>query len=151
MANQSNNRHRSTSPLVILIILSSFVQGLGQSQNRSMPGGGTKSDSSVISCPLYVITVEVRIPQQKGTSELGKENFILYDNGVRQDIRLWTRIEASGSEYKGAIYAMAYSPPVYVFDGKPHEIRVVVRSKAKNKLRIQFSPGGYHATKELFG
>ena len=137
--------------LAIVFIFSCLAPGVGHSQNRSIPAGDTKSDSSVISCPLDVITIEVRIRNQKGASNLSRENFIVYDNGVRQDIRLWTRIEGSGSEDNEAIYALAYASPVYVPDGKLHKIRVVVRDSAKKKLSVQIAPRDYKATKELFG
>ncbi len=132
--------------LAILVVVLVCVQGFGQSQNESR----TESDSGGISCPIYLVTIEVRLGQQSGASDLGRENFVLYDNGVVQDISFWTKLEGSATENKETSYAIGYHPPVS-FDGKLHRIRVVVQNKANNKLRVQFSPTRYRATREVFG
>ena len=148
MKNETINS--GTSFLAMLFVLSAFMQSFGQSQNTSMPPRNTKSDYDIISCPTYLLTIEVKLGQQDGAAELGKENFTLYDNGVRQEFSFWTRIEPSDTENKEAIYAIGFAPPVYVFDGKLHKIKIVVRNKANKKLSVQFFPARYRATKEFF-
>jgi len=139
-----------TSFLAMFFMISAFMQSFGQSQDRAMPGRNTKSDYTDISCPIYLVTIEVKLGQQDGATELGKENFTLYDNGVRQDFGFWTRIEPSVTENKEAIYAIGFHPPVYAFDGNLHRIKIVVRNKANKKLSVQFFPARYRATKEFF-
>ena len=115
-------------------IASTIPVGLNES-----PTCNTNNETS---CPVYLMTVEVRLPNRDGSSELKKENFILYDNGAEQDIRYWTRIAASGE----VVYALGYHPPVYGSDARIRRIRVVVRSKANKRLKARFSPTHYRAT-----
>ena len=145
---KSETINSGTSFLAVLFVLSVFMQSFGQSQDTSMPRSNKKSDYDGISCPTYLITIEVKLGQQDGATELGKENFSLYDNGVRQDFSFWTRIE--DTENEEAVYAIGFVPPVYVFDGKLHKIKIVVRNKANKKLRVQFFPARYRATEEFF-
>ena len=130
-----------------MLIGSVVVQGGGQSQERTMP---SRDSDPVISCPADLLTIMVYLGHQHDASELSKVDFILYDNGMRQDIRFWTRIQKSDLDNNGAIYALGYDPPVYDFDNKLHKIRVVVQTNARKKLRVQFSPRSYPATKEFF-
>lgn len=144
MRNQGNTR---VLFLAIMLIGSVVVQGGGQSQERTMP---SRDSDPVLSCPAYLLTMMVYLGHQHDASELSKDDFILYDNGMRHDIRFWTRIQKSGLDNDGAIYALGYDPPVYDFDNKLHKIRVVVQTNAKKKLRVQFSPRSYRATKQFF-
>ena len=130
--NRSNTLLLST-----LLILSGCVASAAQAQGPDNP----KRSDNETSCPVYLITVEVRLKQQAGISDLAKENFVLYDNGVREDIRYWTKVSGVGD--KEVAYALGYSPPVDGLSGKLRRIRVEVRTKANKRVKAHFSPAVY--------
>ena len=123
--------------LSILLILSGCVESPGQTQGRENP----KRSDDETSCPVYLITIKIRLKQHDGISDLTKENFVLYDNGVREDIRYWTKVSGAGD--KEVVYALGYSPPVDALAGKLRRIRVEVRTKANKRLKAQFFPAVY--------
>ena len=138
--------------LISLAFLSSSREGVAQSPDQSESDNSTKSKAEIIVCPTYVTMVRVKVRDKTGkeVSDLTKDDFIVYEDGVRQPIVLWTS-EDGDSDAEGIQpgYEMAYYPMKYPFDGKFRRIQVVVRPKRKDKLRVEFSPKGYYAKKEL--
>lgn len=151
MSDQKRNGYRAIGLLVGLLTLASWTQSYAQPQNQSAPTERIKTDPTVIFCPVDLITIEVKVrdPHGKEASSLGRADFTVYDNGVEQQLKLWTKIEDLGMGNEDAVYAMAYTP-VNLYDGKFHVIRVVARGKNQRKLRVKsISPKGYDARELL--
>ena len=127
------------------------MRASGQSLNQSPPGNNRANKSGVIACPVYVTAVRVKVRDQTGkeVSELTKDDFFIYEDGVRQPIVFWTDEWNSDTDGKQSGYEMAYFPMKYPFDGSFRKINVVVRPKRKRKLKVEFSPKGYYAKREL--
>lgn len=98
---------------------------------------------------MTVVEVEVEDKQGKKVSDLSKDDFIVCEDGVRQELQFWQRRGALETESKQAAYKMGYFPSNQVFNGKFRKIRVEARTKDERKLRVKFSPEGYYAKKEL--
>ncbi len=151
MRNQKHARYNLTAILTSLIILSFFVGGFAQSQQTPTTDQDTKNDSQIIRCFQCTNFVEVEVSNREGKDVpiLTKDDFIIYEDGVKQTISYWAEKEGSVTANKPGIYEICYYPSNNLFDGKFRKIRVEVRTKDKGKLRVKFSPIGYYAKKEL--
>lgn len=149
------NRKRLSSGIIwgllCVTFLSFSIQSLAQTQEQPKADSKTKAEDQVIKCFEYVgmVKVEVRDQHGKEVADLRKDDFILYEDGVRQPICFWRRNEGVDRQTQQAMYEAGYYPTNTRFGGEYRNIRVLVRSKGKRKLRVEFSPKGYYAKKEL--
>ena len=155
MNSQNRVTHCFMAILVNTMLWSSPIGGFAQSPNQSPPNNNAQNNSEIIACSYSVTLTLVRVKVSDRTgkeiSDLTKDDFVVYEDGVRQQLVFWTR-EDGDSDLEGiqSGYEIAYYPIKYPFDGKFRRIRVVViQAKGKNKLRVEFSPKGYYAKKEL--
>jgi hypothetical protein len=135
-----------------LVFLMHSTQSFAQSQKHPTADSNTKNeDQAINSCYAYVAMVQVEVRNQLGKEivDLRKDDFIIYEDGVRQEICFFRRNEGSGKQTQQAMYEVGYYPMNDLFEGEFRKIRVLVRSKGKSKLRVQSSPKGYFAKKEL--
>jgi hypothetical protein len=144
----TQKRNKFSWLLAGLLILSPCGRSHARSQKPSTPGH-TNEDSSVISCPLYLVTVEVEVsdPRKEEASSLGRGDFTVYEDGVEQQIIFWAEAKGAGAGGVKAVYAMAYRPMI-IYDGRFHKIRVVARGAGGRKLRVRLlTPKGYDAVR----
>jgi hypothetical protein len=136
--------------LVSLIILASVVQSLAQSQTQVQPDTPKNNEPQTIVCYVYMVVVRLHVQDQAGkeVSNLTRHDVIVYEDGVRQTIDFWMRDGDSETEGIQPGFELAYYPKP-PFDGKFRRIRVVMTGKDKGRLRVEFSPKGYYARKEL--
>jgi len=140
--------------LISITFLSYSSQSYAQSQKQPTANSQTKTEGQVIKCFAYVAMVKVEVRDQHGkeVTDLLKDDFILYEDGRRQELCLFRDKEGAGSQTHQAMYEMGYYPINFMFNqfkGEFRKIRVIVRSKGKRNLRVEFSPKGYFAKKEL--
>ena len=135
-------------PQLWLTIFLFIVPGAPASaQNRLQTARATNNQNG-ISDTVYLITVTVNLGHQSGAGDLTREHFVLFDNGIRQDVPFFTRIHPS-NDGNDVVYALGYKPPVWLFDGKRRNIRVVVYDANHKKLKTHVSPTRYPGTTEF--
>ena len=151
MDNQNRFTHWFIRLLAGLVLSSSLIHVSAQSPDQSTPDANTKNKSEIIRCPVYITVVKVKVSDQAGkeVSELTKDDFSVYEDGVKQQIVFWTSDGDTDAARIQPGYVMAYYPVNRSFEGKFRRIRVVVRAKGRAKLKAEFTPKGYYAKKEL--
>jgi hypothetical protein len=150
----ANRKHFSSSirlSLLSLTILMLSIQSFAQSQNQPTVDSNTKNENQPTNCSVFVVIVKVEVRNQYGeeVADLRKDDFIIYEDGVRQEIIFWRRNEGSDRRTQQALYEVGYYPINYQFEGEFRKLRISVQNKGKRKLRVEFSPKGYYAKKEL--
>jgi hypothetical protein len=150
--NQNHITHCSIAILAIVMFLSSSIESYSQSPNPSTRDNSRKDKTEIIACRFYVRMVRVKVRDREGkeVSELTKDDFIVYEDGMEQPIVKWTR-EDGNSDKEGIQpgYEMAYYSLKYPFDGRYRKIHVEVVQRRKGKVRVEYRPKGYYAKKEL--
>ena len=96
-----------------------------------------------------MVNVEVTDRLGKDVTDLKKDDFIIYEDGVKQEMCYWERNVGSDRATDQAMYEVGYYPTNFRFKGEWRKIRVLVRSPDKRKLKVHFTPTGYYAKKEL--
>jgi hypothetical protein len=140
----------ATWALIGVTLLISSIQSSAQPQEQSAVGGKTKADEHVIKCfQSYIVQVDVRDQRGRPVSDLRKDDFIVYEDGVRQELVLWKRNEGADVTTHKSMYEAGYYPMNSRFAGQFRKIRVAVRTKGNGRLKVEFSPKGYYAKKEL--
>jgi len=128
--------------LEILLISVAGVHAIAQER---VPSARVTSDQNGICDNVYLITVTVNLGHQTRAVSLARDNFALSDNGIRQDIPFFTRIQ-SDSGNNDVIYALGYHPPIWLFEGKRRKVMVVVHDATGKKLKARFFPTEYPGT-----
>lgn len=98
---------------------------------------------------MAVVKVNVTDLQGKEITDLTKDDFILYEDGVKQELQYWKRNVGPDRQPDQSMYEAGYLPDTRYFIGEWRKIRVKVRKQGETKLKVQFSPNGYYAKKEL--
>ena len=148
-----NRKRISSATLWVLIsvaFLSFYFQSLAQSQEQPLDSK-TKTEDKASSCFVYVAMVNVDVTDRQGkeVTDLRKDDFIIYEDGVKQEMCYWKRNVGSDRATDQSMYEVGYYPTNFRFKDEWRKIRVLVRSKGKRKLRVAFSPKGYYAKQEL--
>jgi hypothetical protein len=128
--------------LIFIAAFSSLVESLTQ-QTRE----GKKEDSIIVcdyTC-LAIIYVKVIDRGGKEVLTLRREDFTIYEDGVRQEIESLLRNDNYIEECRQARYQLGYYPINENFDGKYRKITVTVQTKDGKKWKAQVFPKGYHA------
>jgi hypothetical protein len=131
--------------LAVLLISVAVVHGIAQER---APRARVTNDQNAICDNIYLITVTVNLGHQSRAVSLVRKNFTLSDNGIRQDIPFFARIQ-NGSGNNDVIYALGYHPQIWLFDHKRRKVRVVVHDATGKKLTARFSPTEYPGTREF--
>ena len=137
--------------LVILTVISLSYPSFAQSQNQASVDN-TKNEEQIIRCfQEYIAMVKVEVTGQDGkeVADLRKDDFIIYEDGVKQELIFWKRNAGSDRQADQAMYEAGYYPTKFRFRGEWRKIRVLVRVKDQRKLKVQFAPKGYYAKREL--
>src|SRR4051794_6145226 len=76
-----------------LIVLSFSIQSSSQSRNPPQEDSKIKNDDQVIICRVFeaVVSIDVRDRQGKEITDLTKNDFIIYEDGVNQELYYWKR------------------------------------------------------------
>jgi len=152
MANRKRLSFIITCGLVSVTFPSLCIQSQAQSQEQPLDSK-TKTEEQASRCFFeYVAMVKVEVIDQHGkeVADLEKDDFVIYEDGVKQEIIYWKRNVGSDRAADQAIYEAGYYPPnSRFFRGEWRKFRVLVRSPDKRKLKVQFTPKGYYAKKEL--
>src|SRR5690349_13385643 len=76
-----------------LIVLSLPIQSSSQSQNPSREEGKIKSDDQIIICRVFLAVVRIDVTDRQGNeiTDLMKDDFIIYEDGARQELQCWKR------------------------------------------------------------
>ena len=143
---KGQGHYRQRLSLAILLIVVAGAHGVAQHHAETTRVTNAQNG---ISDNFYLITVTVNLGYQRGALDLARENFALSDNGIRQDIAFFTRIQPN-SDNNDVIYALGYHPQIWLFDGKRRKVRVVVHDATGKKLKAQFSPRKYSGIREFF-
>jgi hypothetical protein len=122
--------------LAILFIL--VVQCGAQSQDQAGTARKATGDDEIIACRFSVldIYVDVEVKNQKGNGvpNLRMKNFLVYEDGVQQQILSWSRTGAAPN-YTHSLY---YEPTNLVFDGQRRKVHVEARTNDGRKLRVRY-------------
>ena len=131
---------RLLAPLAILFV--SAFQCAAQSQDQAGTAQKATDEDGVIACRFSVldINVDVEVKDRRGklVPYLEWKNFLVYEDGVRQDIYAFRQVGAP-SDGK---YLLYYTPTNPVFDGRRRKVRIEARTTDGRKLRVssRFTP-----------
>ena len=149
------NYRRSIRFIVIggflsLFVLSLSSQSSSQSQNPSQEDRKIKNDDQII-CRVFEAVVRVDVTDRRGkeSTDLTKDDFIIYEDGVKQELFYWKRNVGPDRPPDQPMYEAGYLPNTRHFRGEWCKVHIVVRNQDERKLRVQFAPNGYYAKKEL--
>jgi len=98
---------------------------------------------------MAVVRVEVTDRQGKEITDLTKNDFIIYEDGVREELQYWKRNVGTNRQPDESIYEAGYLPDTRHFRGEWRKIRIEVRKQDERKLKVRYSPNGYYARKEM--
>lgn len=134
-----------------LIAPSLSIQCSAQSQSLPQEDSKIKNAEQVIICRVLEVVVRVDVIDQQGKeiTDLTKDDFIIYEDGVKQELQHWKRNVDPDRQPDQPMYEAGYLPDTRYFSGEWRKIRVKVRKQDGRKLKVQFSPNGYFAKKEL--
>lgn len=137
--------------LLGLTVLSLSIQSFAQSQIQSNEEGRIKSDDQTIICKVLTIGVRANVTdwQGKEIADLTKDDFIIYEDGVKQELQFWKRNTGPDRQPDQPIYEAGYLPNTRHFRGEWRKIRIVVRNQDERRLKVEFTPKGYYAKKEI--
>jgi hypothetical protein len=136
--NRNNAVNRQFTKLLIPLAISfvSVFQCHAQSQDQAGTARKPTGKDEIIACRFSVlgVIVDVAVKDQKGNvvPNLRMKNFLVYEDGVEQDILSFMQI---GVPSNGK-YSLYYEPANVVFDGKRRGIRIEVWTPDGRKLRI---------------
>jgi hypothetical protein len=111
-----------------------------------------QNESSPIICGHTCMTiVSVRVPGKNGKKamDLRWEDFTIYENGVKQEIYDFMRVESSEKSESQTVYKIGYVPMDEYVDGKFRKLTVKIQTKDGRKLKGQVFPKGYVAKKRI--
>lgn len=163
--NNAVDRQFARLPVTLVILFASVFQCAAQSQDQAATDRKETGKDEIIACRFSVlgVNVDVEVKDQKGNvvPNLRMKNFLVYEDGVQQDI---LSIMQVGAPSNGK-YSLYYEPANLVFDGKRRRVRIEVWTPDGRKLRIssrprldpnnEFSfkvgvyPQGYYSIREL--
>jgi len=122
------------SSLAILFIL--VIQCGAQSQDQAgTDRKGTRKDE-IIACRFsalgMIVDIEVKDQRGKVVPGLNWRNFVVYEDGVQQQILSFMQAGEQSSDK----YSLYYEPSNVVFDGERRKVRIEARSTDGRKLRV---------------
>ena len=127
---------RLLAPAAILFTL--VIQCAAQSQDQAGTDRKATGKDEIIACRFSVldIYVDVEVKDQKGNvvPNLRMNNFLLYEDGVQQQILSWSRTGAV-SDY---MHSLHYEPTNLVFDGRRRKVHIEARTNDGRKLQVRF-------------
>jgi len=122
------------SSLAILFIL--VIQCGAQSQDQAGTDRKATGKDEIIACRFSAsdmdVDIEVKDQRGYGVPSLTTENFLVYEDGVQQQILYFMQI----GELSSSKYLLRYTPTNVVFDGKRRKVRIEARSTDGRKLRV---------------
>jgi hypothetical protein len=124
------------APLAILFV--SAFQCAAQSQDQAGTAQNATGKDEIIACRFSVldIYVDVEVKDQRGkvVPNLDWKNFLVYEDGVRQDIYAFMQV----GEQPNGKYLLYYLPTNPVFDSKRRKVRIEARTTDGRKLRVSY-------------
>jgi len=127
---------RLLAPLAILFAV--VFQCAAQSQDQAGTAQKAPGKDEFMACPSTVlevyIDVEVKDRKGKAVANLSRENFRVYEDGVRQEISAFMQV---GAQSDGK-YTLLYYPTNIRFDGLRRKVQVGTRANEGPKLRVSF-------------
>jgi hypothetical protein len=147
---RKNIRFTLVGGFLSLLVLPLSIQSSSQSQNPSQEASKIKNDQIIV-CNVLEVVVSANVTGRQGEeiSDLTKDDFIIYEDGVKQELVDWKRNVGLDRQADQSMYEVGYSPNTRHFKGEWRKIRVVVRNQEERKLKVEFAPSGYYAKKEL--
>ena len=152
MENRKRVQHIPMLILLTSMLLSVASNSRAQSQKQPSAEGNVTDDRQIIVCSFgYVarVKVEVRDRHWKEIKDLRKDDFTIFEDGVKQEICVWNNDAWIDRQADQAVHEVGYYPTNWHFKGELRKIRIFVRGQAKRKLYVQFSPKRYYAKEEL--
>jgi hypothetical protein len=126
--------------MLILLPITSYAQ------NKAKSNEGISKNRPVVACNytcMAVIKVRVVDKAGKRVTNLTRNSFVLYDNGIEQQVESLRVLEPHEIDNTKAQYELAYTPPDESLDGKRRQIRVKARTFDGKELRVQVFPNSY--------
>jgi hypothetical protein len=124
------------APLAILFV--SAFQCAAQSQDQAGTAQKAADKDGIIACPssLLEVYIDVEVKDRKGKAvpNLSRENFRVYEDGVRQEISAFRQV---GAQSDGK-YTLFYYPTNIRFDGRRRKVQVGTRANEGSKLQVSF-------------
>ena len=108
-----------------------------------------KEPSPIICDSTCMTVVSVRVVDNNGkkATDLHMANFTIYENGVKQVIDDFTRVESSEKSGSQTVYKIRYVPMDEYVDSKFRKLTVKIQPKDGRRLKGQVFPKGYVAKK----
>ena len=98
---------------------------------------------------MTVISVRVQGRNGKKATDLRRADFTIYENGVKQEIYDFMRVESSKKSGSQTVYKIGYVPMDEYVDGKFRKLTVNIQTKDGRRLKGQVFPKGYVAQKRI--
>jgi hypothetical protein len=111
-----------------------------------------QNESTPIICDHTCMTiVSVRVPGKNGkkATDLQRADFTIYENGVKQEIYDFMRVESSEKSGSQAVYKIGYVPMDEYVDGKFRKLTIKIQTKDGRRLKGQVFPKGYVAKRRI--
>lgn len=133
---------------LLLLVASAFMSPVAHPQDKAKPGTEPDEDYKVV-CRYRIISVDVEVRDSYSieVTDLTKDNFTIYEDGEKQELIAFKRLESLEGNQPHTRYEVAY----YFNSMKPdgyRKVRVVVQVEGKPGLKVKFSPKRYYATKD---
>lgn len=130
--------------LLIGILLFVPTTGFGQAREKQVD-----SDCAVI-CTTYLISIQVEVEDESGhlLSDLNKDQFVIYEDGVKQSLEYLKRQELTLAGRSRARYELGYYPTNDKQDRTFRRIQVQVLPDERTKVKGVYWPIGYFAREE---
>jgi hypothetical protein len=98
---------------------------------------------------MTIISVRVSGKNGKKATDLRLADFTIYENGVKQEIYDFMRVESSEKSGSQTVYKMGYVPMDEYVDSKFRKLTVKIQTKDGRRLKSQVFPKGYVAKKKI--
>ena len=137
--------HRLFRFCFLLVVVPMFIPIAGFGQTREKQ---TESDHTVI-CTTYLISINVEVEDESGhpISDLNKDQFAIYEDGVEQSIESLQRQDVEIGKTR-VRYTLSYFPTNDKEDGTFRLIQVRVLTENNNKVKGIYWPIGYFAKRQ---
>jgi hypothetical protein len=128
--------------LFVVVLLFTPIIGSGQTSENQVELGCR------LAVDLVYVYVEVEDESGRRLSDLNKDQFVIYEDGVKQSLEFLRQQEGVAAGKTRVRYKLGYYPTNDKQDGLFRLIQIQVLTENDNKVKGLYWPIGYFATRE---
>lgn len=135
------------SKYVLKISLVCMLLNLIQAQSK-LNSTRISPDPNLITCTTLQINIEVVVTDRKGKdiTDLRHNNFVVYENKIKQEIVAWKKLEVNINRVPHIKHVLSYEPSNDLVDGTLRKIKVKITTIENRKVKVRLTPKSYVAT-----